>query len=966
MAINLKEELRPELEKLVAEFQAGNAWDDSEEDVQTNFTVPLLKLLGWSSRYITINKSQEHTGERPDILLKNEAKSTVFVIESKIPKNKDELAHKIYEEQLFNYCKSEGKYWGVLTNFVEWRLYSSHQKYLYYEKPHAFHDLLWDNADKSKYIDLLSDEGLDFLLALRKEVICGNGGKFDTRKIYYPEESEIRKEFFENIRNWRSALVKHLTDKYRKVHSEADIDLGAQCILDRMIFIGVCTDREVVAEDSLNAILYTTRGSIYDELKNKFSRFDDNFNSGLFARAWIDDIEIEDDVIKPIILGVSGTDFTSLSVHVMGEVYEEYIGKELQKKTGAYYTPEYIVKYIVENTVGELLKKAKTEDDIRKIKVLDPACGSGSFLIKTFDAFIKAYEKLDKKKRKDGTLDLFDRDRRVSILRENIYGVDIDERAVEIAKLNLLIKALDGARYDNITPERLLPDLSLNIREGNSLIGGEQLDEEKEGQTWLFDAKYDRDKAELLKLRQNFFKARNDEDKERFLKEIAGLEAKIDMDLNESLSDYLDDPKEVNAFNYTVAFPEVFASGGFNAVIGNPPYGAVLGKHAEKYIQDRYIYQEYQLDSYLLFLERAVKDILGQGGYYGMIIPNPWLTNLLQKKPRRFVVQNTKVTEIVHFKYPVFNGVTVDTQIVLLQKRNPANWKPRVTVAQTQVAFEASTIGPELRELIHDQDRWQSLDGGAINIFLSEAEIKLKTKITDKGVPASSIFDINVGIKPYQVGKGKPSQTRQIVDTRPFDSNKPLTKFHRRYLRGRDIARYVISPVVPRYLKYGLWLAEPRPAANFDAPAKILMRQTGDSIVAIIDRKQYLCLNNMHVLVLKNIEPAIEFYLGVFNSKLINWYYHTLNPEMGEAFAEVKKANVAALSLRQIDFFNVADKSLYDEMISLVERMLVLNATEESRRTKAAEIDAVDRTINDLVYKLYGLTEPEITIIESS
>jgi hypothetical protein len=234
----------------------------------------------------------------------------------------------------------------------------------------------------------------------------------------------------------------------------------------------------------------------------------------------------------------------------------------------------------------------------------------------------------------------------------------------------------------------------------------------------------------------------------------------------------------------------------------------------------------------------------------------------------------------------------------------------------------------------------------------------------------SVLCEINVGIKPYQVGKGKPAQTKAIVESRPFDSDKAKDKSYRLYLRGSDINRYVIAPLEPRYLKYGPWLAEPRPAAKFDAPTKILMRQTGDSLIAAMDTNQHLCLNNMHVLVPNTEVPSPKFILGVINSKLLNKYYQTLNPEAGEALAEVKKTNVARLPIRTLDMANKSDYARHDRMVALVEQMLSLKKqlvaakTPHEQENLKRQIDATDRQIDKLVYELYGLNDDEIKIVE--
>jgi hypothetical protein len=221
----------------------------------------------------------------------------------------------------------------------------------------------------------------------------------------------------------------------------------------------------------------------------------------------------------------------------------------------------------------------------------------------------------------------------------------------------------------------------------------------------------------------------------------------------------------------------------------------------------------------------------------------------------------------------------------------------------------------------------------------------------------------------YPVGKGDPPQTKEIVETRPFDSNKKLSSLHRQYIRGCDINRYKIIPTEQRFLKYGIWLAEPRPSADFDAPQKIVVRQTGDSLIAAIDSSKYLCLNNIHVLIPNNNNFSNPlFLLGIINSKLMNWYYHTLNPEIGEALAEVKKTHVAKLPIKE---YTPSEKQ-HVKIVFLVTSMLSLNKklplahTGQEKTVIQRQIDSTDRRIDELVYELYGLTQEEIRIVDGT
>ncbi|MCX6745654.1 MAG: N-6 DNA methylase [Candidatus Parcubacteria bacterium] len=678
-----KDKLKKQLQKLVADFTADNGWQKAEEGIQTHFIVKLLELLGWiGSKHIKINETQDvKTGKKPDIILRDSG-SKLLVIESKEAKNKNVLdgsyGPKTFVEQLLNYCQAEGLAWGVLTNFVEWRLYNEPQKCLYKEKKYAFHDLLWPEANKNSYIDLLSDEGLDFLYKLSKSDLVTKNGKIDIDPIYYPkqldlEQEKIKKEFFNKIKNWRAKLKNFIHKNYAS-YSLEDVDLMAQEILDRMIFMDICHDKGVINENHIQSVLSATKRTYYDELKEKFKIMDEKFNTELFASNECDQIKINNKEMEPIIRELDEINFAKLSVHIIGEVYENYLGellkssaqspdkikekqKSKRKSQGIYYTPDYIVDYIVKYTVGELLKNVKTVAEIEKIRVLDPACGSGSFLIRAFDEFYNAYTRV----KKDLGFDI-----KKKILQKNLFGVDLDERAVEITKLNLMIKALEGATVKDLEGKHLLPNLKLNIRCGNSLIGGEKLNK---GEGTLDLENYQKEKNELMEFR-NKFNAENDNDKKKeLLKEIDVKEKFINGKLNKGLGRYFANLKKVNPFNYTVAFCEIFKDGGFDAVIGNPPYVDVrkINTEDKKFLFDCYTTAENRTNTFSIFIESGL-NILGKAGLLGFIIPNTILTHSSYKKLREMILNGCNIKDIYNLGSGIFKDAMVETIILIVEK----------------------------------------------------------------------------------------------------------------------------------------------------------------------------------------------------------------------------------------------------------------------------------------------------------
>jgi hypothetical protein len=954
------------VERFEREATAYRSASYNETQVRREFIDPLFKALGWDidneagsapAYKDVVHEDAIKVGgltKAPDYCFRIGGTRKFFVEAKKPAVNlKDDVSSAF---QLRRYAWSAKLPLSVLTDFHEFAVYDCRVRP---EKT--------DGAATARTIYLPYtgyDERWDEIASVfSKEAVLQ--GSFD----HYAETTkgkrgttEVDAAFLKEIEEWRNLLSRTIALRNPSL-TQRELNFAVQVTIDRVIFLRICEDRGIESYGELQALC--NGPNTYPRLLELYRKADQRYNSGLFHfererdRGEAPDtltpsLAMDDRVLKAILKRLyypdSPYEFSVLPADILGQVYEQFLGKvirltaghravvedkpEVKKAGGVYYTPTYIVDYIVKNTVGKLLE-GSTPKKASSLRILDPACGSGSFLIGAFQYLIDWHrdwyvqDGIQKHTKEiflgpGGEWRLTTAEKK-RILLNSIYGVDIDSQAVETTKLSLLLKVLEGETQETINAqlsllhERALPDLADNIKCGNSLIG--------------FDFYHEEQLGLLL-----------DED-ERLL---------------------------LNVFDWEQGFREAMQSGGFDCVIGNPPYGATLDEYAKHYMSKQYTCQSYQLDSYLLFLERAIRDLLRKDGLYGMIIPNPWLTNLRQTATRRFVTQNARIVEIVHFQFPVFRGVTVDTQIVLLQKRNPANWKAKVTFARTRAAFEIGGASPDLVGLQQDQDRWRSLDGGVINILMSEADVRLSLKIAGKGTLAASLFNINVGIKPYQVGKGMPAQTRYIVDTRPFDSGRPETELHRRCLRGGDIGRYVILPREARYLKYGPWLAEPRPAADFDAPAKILVRQTGDSIVATIDREQYLCMNNMHVLVPRDPASSVEYCLGVLNSKLLNWYYQTLNPEMGEALAEVKRTNVAALPIYQCDLSHPADKKRHNKMIELVHSMMTLNTllaesrTPHERTSFEGAIKSTDRMIDDLVYELFGLSQDEIAAVEAS
>jgi hypothetical protein len=403
-------------------------------------------------------------------------------------------------------------------------------------------------------------------------------------------------------------------------------------------------------------------------------------------------------------------------------------------------------------------------------------------------------------------------------------------------------------------------------------------------------------------------------------------------------------------------------SGGFDAVIGNPPYGASFNKKEIEYMHQQFKFQEYQLDSYLLFVEKALA-LAKQQGLIGVIIPNTWLLNLLSPQIRKHIIENSQIVNVVHYRYPVFKDATVNTEVIIFRADKPSK-KHELQV----VIVEHDNMHEQYKIL---QSRWQDANGKPVNIFERPEFASLADRLSRFPV-LDAVCKITQGAKPFQVGKGNPPQTRKIVDEKPFVSDKREDSSFRPLLRGSLIQKYAILWDKDYWISFGDWLAEPRYSAQYDAPAKIIIRQTGDSLIATLDAKQFIVRDNLYTIV-PQTKPILnlQFVLGIINSRLLNWYYQNIiNPEKGEALAQVKRGHLARLPFPSLDLNKSQDKARHDKMVSLVDQMLSLNKqlptvkTDHEKTALQRQIDATDKQIDELVYELYGITEEERKIIE--
>jgi len=954
----MKEQARQKIGTLMDRFRTNiDVYKKSaykEAQVRCEFIDPFFEALGWD-----VSNKQGFAEQYKEVVLEDTIKVGLstrapdysfriggqrkFFVEAKKPAvNIKEDVSPSY--QLRRYAWSAKLPLSIVTDFEEFSVFNCQMKPNQNDKV-GIGRIAYFTFDE--YIDKF-DEIYDIFS--KEAVLKGSFDRYAQTTKGKKGTAEVDREFLKEIESWRELLAKNIALRNPDV-SIYELNYAVQKLLDRIIFLRICEDRGIEPYGQLQT---KAEGSdVYTHLLNHFRLAESKYDSGIFNFDFGGDgitpaLTIDDKVLKTIIQDLyypkSPYEFSVLGVEILGNVYEQFLGKvirltaghqakvetkpEVKKAGGVYYTPQYIVEYIVENTVGKLIA-GKTPEEIAHIKVLDPACGSGSFLIGAYTYLLRYhldwYVNNKPKKHKEAVFQIKENEwylttaEKKRILLDNIFGVDIDSQAVEVTKMSLLLKVLEHESRESIDLqmklglEGVLPNLGDNIKCGNSLIGPEYYALGQQGSMF--------DEAEMRRV--NVF-------------------------------DWEDDRK---------GFGEIMSRGGFDCVVGNPPYGAAFDEQVKNYINSKCVHQDYQLDSYLVFMEQSF-NLLTKDGYYGMIIPNTWLTNLLFKNIRIFVFSEKSVRDICHFKSRVFPNVTVDAEIVIIQNTLPENVQTHISILHKD--------GTETSHMAK-QNRWKEANGDTVNIFITPEEQLLFDKVLSKSKRLDDFCKVVVGIKPYQTNKGKPKQIRETVKNRSFDASYKKDATYRQYLRGKDIGRFAISPLEERWISYGDWLAEPRYTANFDVLEKLMIRQTGDSLIACYDNQQFLCLNNMHVITpLDNNEHNIKYFLGIINSRLLNFIYEIFNPEKGEALAEVKRTNVARLPILTIDFSNPAEKAQHDKLVAFVENMLELqNKYQEARMERDKElyerqIKIVDAQIDRLVYDLYGLMGEEIRVVEEA
>jgi len=920
----------------------------NEAQLRREFIDPFFEALGWD-----VTNSQQYSEAYKEVIHEDSLKIGAntkapdyafriggirkFFVEAKKPAiNIREGSEAAY--QLRRYAWSAKLPISILTNFEELAVYDCRVKPQTSDKASTARvQYLTFNDYPEKWDELLS-------IFSKEAILKGSFDKFVLENRRKRGTAEVDDAFLEEIENWRQALAKNLVLRNSSL-SVQEVNTAVQRTIDRIIFLRIAEDRGIEPYGRLRTIM--EGHDTYRKLSTMFRQADDRYNSGLFhfrkgdgSAETLDtftlDLRIDDDVIKKIIKSLyypdSPYEFSVLSSDILGQVYERFLGKvirlegkrvvidekpEVKKAGGVYYTPTYIVSHIVENTLSQSLKEktpaqvSGLDKRVREpfpLRVLDPACGSGSFLIRAYQHLLDWYREQYLKdgpekysKGREPKLYLASKDNwrltiveKRRILLTHIFGVDVDQQAVEVTKLSLLLKILEGETAGEVSREmsffhvRALPDLASNIRCGNSLISSD------------------------------------------FYKEVGDLFDEQNMD-------------RINAFDWSNEFSFLEREQGFSVVLGNPPWISLTGRFRNEiyssqeraYLIKKYAGSAQTPNMYEYFISKGL-EVVRENGVFSFIVPDRFGYNDQFINLRRRIVRDFCLDEML-YRAP-FPNVTVDTAIFRITARKPTvDHLSRIG----EFAGEASDILQA--ELARDpRARFEYKGADAASTLIEQIK-------SDSGV--SKLSEI------VTTTSGVGAKSKTVTEDR-------INKGQIEIFKGESIYKYVIGKRFFFDFKRANISGRTTDKEKLGFSPKILLRKTGSAIIAAYDDSGVFPEQSLYFTY---GEPKVDLFylLGLLNSRLMTFVYFHSTLTNRASIAQAKKVDLDELPIR------VAKENELPILIAKSARKQTEDVAayysevvEHKRTLLRRRIYAAQMAIDNAVYDLYGLTDTQRVLVE--
>ncbi|GAP21871.1 Eco57I restriction-modification methylase domain-containing protein [Leptolinea tardivitalis] len=869
---------------------------------------------------------------------------------------------------------------------------------------------------------LLSDENHDLLSKVESECRVRHDG-IDSGDLTFPIWDSLEHIFVDIDQTYNGGLFSPQESEFTRFLSDTRI---GDSYLANVIF-NLTTYREKNGQEkpiSYRDMSVRHLGTLYEGL----------LEHKLFIAKEDTEVKVAKSVVQFIPVSQGGKLVIGQYLPV-GSVY--FAGDPSERKsTGSYYTPEYIVDYIVRNSVGEKLKELKATflvkekenleaftqavDEVERsslasmleenalefirhkvlqLSVLDPAMGSGHFLVNATNLIANSITVLLNEFEIEGQLPSGTAYWRRWVVENCIYGVDLNPLAVELAKLSLWILSM--------AKDQPLSFLKHHLKCGNSLVGA-RLDDignypftsnkNEAGQISLFERDPDYKAAvEKAILRSQMIASQSSsvrhevEEKKVWLDEIeqilAGYKAicnvhtglffnntavsenqyKMMVDRKDfSLAFSLE--KDSQYFNWELEFPLIFMNqNGFNCVIGNPPYlftrNEGIVKAEKDYFYSAFKTQSDQLNTFCLFLEQCFH-ILRENGALGFITPNNWLTISSFSSLRKFLLESANNIKIANVLEKVFESANVDSAILIFSKGR--EYSDNVSMVELQNGQEVFSVLTNSSTFVSPMFIFN------ISMLKNKGSSDLIEHIENEAKPLSNFCIVSTGLKAYQTGKGKPPQGDGDKKDRVYHSNRKLDNTYERYLEGRDVKRYQLT-WSGQYLSYGNWLAEPRRSVPFDGE-RILVRQIPSKppfmvLGTLVNEKYYNDINSMVVFSpMKGV--SLKFILGVINSRLISYWFQKKYDKLQRTIFPQFKVNELGSFPIVYDSNNQSHQQIKTHIEVLVSKMLELLSVEniiigEAENANVFEdVRYINLELDRLIYKLYNLSTKDIEEIE--
>lgn len=965
-------------------YQASNY---NEETCRAEFITPLFEAFGWDvtnrAGYAEQYKDVIHEEgikvgdytKAPDYTFRV-AGVRKFFVEAKKP-FVDLKTDPAPAYQLRRYAWSAKLPLSILTDFEELAVYDTRVRPREGDKPAVARILYVGYEELLERFDELWD------IFSKEAVLKGSFDRYAEEKKGKRGTAEVDAEFLKEIEGWREVLARNLALRNADL-SVDELNFAVQTTIDRTIFLRIAEGRGAEPYGSLLGLV--NGADIHKRLIALCRKADTRYNSGLFdfkADRLTPHLTIDDKVLKPILQNLyypqSPYEFSVLPAEILGNVYEQFLGKvitlskghratieekpEVKKAGGVFYTPGYIVDYIVRKTVGDLCE-GKSPKQMEKLRILDPACGSGSFLIRAYQELLDRHlawyrEHVPSKHRKEvflgpgGGWRLTTAEKRRIVLN-NIYGVDIDRQAVEVTKLSLLLKVLEGENNETLTQqslfgERALPSLEGNIKCGNSLIAPHDLGE------------------------------------------------------------LVPDPgvlRRMNPFSWESEFPSIFKDGGFDAVIGNPPYIRIQTMQEwapEEVSLYRGLYRAAaggNYDIYVVFAEKGFS-LLSEKGRLGYILPNKFFRTDYGEGLRGILSGRQAVQRIVDFGHDQVFSATTYTCLLFLTGEGAATFEHAESSATPQGLARAAFSRKPASGLTSEPWTLRGRDAADLFAKLSANAIRL--------------LDL-----PAAMSRGSSSGDDEVFVIDAAEASRFERDILRIPLFASDFGRFCFSPsgkwriLFPYILDGGQYRPYNEPELRtgfpkayayllehqarlkkrkqfrqwyaFSAPRNLALHDNAQIAVPLLaDRGLFapippedrgrLCpmaSGGFTISLLPGCSVAPEYVLGLLNSKALYWCLSAESNVFRGGWITCTKQYFGELPIRRIDLAKKADREAHDRLVDTVRQRQALEfqrataRAPQERTSLERQVDAAEARINRLVYTLYDLTDVEIAIVEAT